>query len=160
MLESYVHKGWGDWTLWDITMTNHCMASLKIIYFTYSCIFLFDFCLYRFSRCILERERGVDLNIYSTVYIHIQKVRTQILSTYEVLTLNATVTIPNTMIRKYDSYIDNSNNEINIHAIIDICKEHVFSYILVNLPESLVNFWTTRGKYVLVCIVILCFITP
>ena len=87
-----------------------------------------------------ERERGVDLNIYSTVYIHIQKVRTQILSTYEVLTLNATATIPNTMIRKYHSYIDNSNNEINIHAIIDICKEHVFSYILVNLPESLVNF--------------------
>mgnify|MGYP003690732779 CR=1 FL=1 len=43
------------------------------------------------------------------------------------------------MIGKYDSYIDNSNE-----LIIDICKDHVFGYtcMLLNLPESLMNFWT------------------
>ena len=102
---------------WQIIAWHPLKSSISLIhvysYLTSACI-VFHY--------VFWRERGGGIWTYSIVYIHIQKVWTQVRSTYEVLTLNTTVTIPNTMIRKYDSYIDNSNNEINIHAIIDICK--------------------------------------
>lgn len=53
--------------------------------------------------------------------------------------INSLIHNTNTMIRKYESYIDNSNKYTTL-IIIDICKDHVFGYMLVNLPESLMNF--------------------
>ena len=93
---------------------------------------------------MISWKSAIDLiSTYFIVHIHIQKVWTQFLTTYmyEVLTLNTTVTTLNTMIRKHDSWVDNSNLSVSLSLSLSL---HV------NSPEIRVVLLSTEILKVIV----------